>query len=145
VAKVLLRCASFFFLGGRLTSDYVLGCNELIFNPLVQWWRKGPITKQLRIFLWSRAPVHYKIMMMAYMFSYYGIAGSAILSLFNYIILGFAIGVDGYYLHSLEIWLACIAVFPIAGNLSFTLMEYRLGHRSITAAFFENVRWIPFL
>jgi len=100
----------------------------LIFNPLVQWWRKGPITKQLRIFLWSRAPVHYKIMMMAYMFSYYGIAASAIFSLFNYIILGFAIGVDKYYLHSLDIWLACIAVFPIAGNLSFTLMEYRLGH-----------------
>jgi uncharacterized membrane protein len=79
------------------------------------------------------------------MFSYYGIAASAILSLSNYIILGFAIGVDGYYLHSLEIWLACIAVFPIAGNLSFTLMEYRLGHRSIAAAFLENIRWIPFL
>ena len=37
---------------------------------MVQWWRKGPITKQLRVFLWSDAPVHYKISMMAYMFSY---------------------------------------------------------------------------
>jgi hypothetical protein len=27
----------------------VLGCNELIFNPLVDWWRMGPITKQLRV------------------------------------------------------------------------------------------------
>ena len=42
-----------------------LGCNELIFNPLIDWWRLGPITKQLRIFLWSDAPVHYKVSMMA--------------------------------------------------------------------------------
>jgi hypothetical protein len=123
----------------------VLGCNELIFNPLAKWFKKGPINKQLRTFLWSPAPVHYKIMMMSYMFSYYGIAASAVLSLSNYILLGFAVGVDGYYLHSLEIWLACVAVFPIAGNLSFTLMEYRLGHRGIVSAFLENVRWIPFL
>lgn len=41
------------------------GCNELIFNPLIQWWRKGPITKQLRIFMWSSAPVHYKIGMLS--------------------------------------------------------------------------------
>ena len=43
----------------------VLGCNELIFNPLIDWWRMGPITKQLRTFVWSSAPVHYKISMMA--------------------------------------------------------------------------------
>ena len=42
-----------------------LGCNEIIFNPLVKWWRDGPISRQLRGFVWSRAPVHYKIGMMA--------------------------------------------------------------------------------
>ena len=41
------------------------GCNELIFNPLIDWWRLGPINKQLRTFVWSSAPVHYKISMMA--------------------------------------------------------------------------------
>jgi hypothetical protein len=51
-------------------EKYSYGCNELIFNPLIEWWRKGPINKQLRIFVWSDAPVHYKISMMAYMFSY---------------------------------------------------------------------------
>lgn len=76
------------------------GCNELLFNPLIHWWRKGPITKQLRIFIWSDAPVHYKISMMAYMFSYYGIAASAALSLLNYLILGFELDIDGFYMHS---------------------------------------------
>ena len=48
----------------------VVGCNELIFNPIIEWWRKGPINKQLHTFMWSAAPVHYKVSMTSYMFSY---------------------------------------------------------------------------
>ncbi|KAG6836635.1 hypothetical protein H0H93_005662 [Arthromyces matolae] len=125
-------------------QKYSYGCNELIFNPLIEWWHMGPITKQLRLFLWSNAPIHYKITMMSYMFSYYGIAASAILSVLNYLVLGWALEVDGYYLHSFEIWLACTVVFPGAGNLGFTLLEYRLGHRDIFSALVENSTWIPF-
>jgi membrane glycosyltransferase len=51
-------------------QKYAYGCSELLFNPFVQWWRKGPINKQIHKFLWSNAPIHYKISMMAYMFSY---------------------------------------------------------------------------
>lgn len=121
------------------------GCNELLFNPLKDWWRLGPINKQLRIFIWSAAPVHYKITMMAYMFSYYGLAAAAVLSILNYFLLGFSYEVDGYYLKSFEIWLACTVVFPGAGNLAFTLLEYRIGHRDLLSGFFENFVWVPFL
>jgi hypothetical protein len=140
----------------------LLGCNELIFNPLVQWWRLGPINKQLRIFLWSGAPVHYKVSMMSCkftlthrlevganrnvdMFSYYGLAVSALLSLLNYLVLGLSFNVDGFYEHSFEIWLACTVVFPGAGNLGYTLLEYRLGQRSLVSSFLENITWVPFL
>jgi len=51
-------------------QKYAYGCSEIIFNPLVRWWRMGPISKQLRGFVWSNAPVHYKVGMMSYMFSY---------------------------------------------------------------------------
>ncbi|KAH9023009.1 glycosyl transferase family group 2-domain-containing protein [Lactarius hengduanensis] len=125
-------------------QKYSYGCNELIFNPLIRWWRVGPINKQLRIFLWSDAPVHYKVSMMSYMFSYYGLAASAFLSLLNYIVLGLSINVDGFYEHSFEIWLACTVVFPGAGNIGYTLLEYRLGQRSLLSSFFENITWIPF-
>ncbi|KAI0052840.1 hypothetical protein FA95DRAFT_1601532 [Auriscalpium vulgare] len=125
-------------------QKYSYGCNELIFNPLIHWWKLGPITKQLRIFIWSDAPVHYKISMMSYMFSYYGLAAGGVLSLINYIILGLSLNVDGYYEHSFEIWLACTVVFPGAGNIGYTLLEYRLGQRSILASLMENVTWIPF-
>ncbi|KAG6334614.1 hypothetical protein ID866_4475 [Astraeus odoratus] len=125
-------------------QKYSYGCSELIFNPLITWWRLGPINKQLRTFVWSGAPVHYKFTMMSYMFSYYGIAASAVLTLANYVILGFGIQTDGYYLHSFEVFLAVVAVFPGLGNLGYIFMEYRLGHRSLLDVFIETATWVPF-
>ncbi|PFH48495.1 hypothetical protein AMATHDRAFT_65339 [Amanita thiersii Skay4041] len=125
-------------------QKYAYGCNEIIFNPLIKWWRHGPISQQLRGFVWSRAPVHYKIGMMSYMFSYYGIAAATIGSVINYLVLGLASNIDKFYLHSFEILLACVVVFPGIGNLGYTLLEYRLGHRSLFGSTFENIRWVPF-
>ncbi|KAJ4481261.1 glycosyl transferase family group 2-domain-containing protein [Lentinula aciculospora] len=125
-------------------QKYAYGCNELIFNPLISWWKLGPITKQLRTFIWSGAPVHYKFSMLSYMFSYYGLAASALLSVLNYFLLGWASDVDGYYLKSFEIWLACTVIFPGAGNIGYTLLEYRLGRRNLFSALIENFTWVPF-
>jgi cellulose synthase/poly-beta-1,6-N-acetylglucosamine synthase-like glycosyltransferase len=125
-------------------QKYAYGCNEIIFNPLIKWWRYGPISQQLRGFVWSRAPVHYKIGMMSYMFSYYGIAAATMGSILNYLLLGLAPQIDRYYLHSFEILLACTVVFPALGNVGFTLLEYRLGHRKLFSSLIENLRWIPF-
>ncbi|KAF8816381.1 hypothetical protein BYT27DRAFT_7183930 [Phlegmacium glaucopus] len=125
-------------------QKYSYGCNELLFNPIVQWWRKGPINRQIHKFLWSRAPLHYKISMLAYMFSYYGIAASITISLINYVLLGFQFNVDGFFMHSFEIFLATTVVFWGSGTLGYTLLEYRLGHKQLIYAFFENIMWIPF-
>ncbi|KAJ3529181.1 hypothetical protein NM688_g7887 [Phlebia brevispora] len=125
-------------------QKYAYGCSELLFNPLVQWWRRGPITPQIHRFMWSKAPLHYKISMLAYMFSYYGIAGSCTIAIINYILLGFEFPVDGFYLHSFEIWLATTVVFFGSGNLGFTLLEYRLGERELIWGLLENIMWIPF-
>ena len=83
--------------------------------------------------------------MLSYMFSYYGIAASALLALLNYLLLGWAFDVDGFYMHSFEIFLACIVVFPAAGNTAFTLFEYRLGQRDIFSGAIENFGYAPFL
>ncbi|OBZ72965.1 hypothetical protein A0H81_07226 [Grifola frondosa] len=123
-------------------QKYSYGCNELIFNPLIYWFRKGPVTKQLRTFMWSAAPLHYKIGMMSYMFSYYALAGAAILSAMNYFLLGWNIGIDDYYEHSFEIWLACTVVFPgpvtffFFGGLSIHLSQALLAH-----LFSYNITW----
>ncbi|EPQ53060.1 hypothetical protein GLOTRDRAFT_107162 [Gloeophyllum trabeum ATCC 11539] len=120
-------------------QKYSYGCSELMFNPIVEWYKKGPINKQLHGFIWSSAPVHYKISMMSY-----GIAAGFTLSIMNYLLLGFAVDIDGFYMHSFEIWLACTVVFPGLGNFAYTLLEYRLGLRSIWSATKENLTWVPF-
>lgn len=74
-----------------------------------------------------------------------GIAASAALSILNYFILGFGIQTDGYYLHSFEVFLAILAVFPGSGNLGYIMLEYRLGHRSLIASTMETATWILFL
>ncbi|CAG8618998.1 2120_t:CDS:2, partial [Acaulospora colombiana] len=139
--------------GVSLTADdelnrwekYSYGCSELIFNPLIKWFTRGPVTGQLHKFVWSNAPFHYKLSMLAYMFSYYGIAASFTLSVMNYFVIGWRAPIDGMYLQSWEIWVAIVFIFPLCGNLAHTLLEYRLGQKGLIAAFFENIMWIPFL
>ncbi|KAI0251039.1 glycosyl transferase family group 2-domain-containing protein [Lactifluus subvellereus] len=125
-------------------QKYAYGCNELLFNPLVQWLRRGPIAYEIRKFLWSKAPFHYKISMLAYMFSYYGIAASVTIAVINYVLLGFQFPVDAFYLHSFEIWLATSVVFFGSGNIGFTLLEYRLGEKDLLTSLLTNISWIPF-
>jgi len=125
-------------------QKYAYGCSELLFNPIVQWWRRGPVTAKIHHFLWSGAPVHYKVSMLAYMFSYYGIAGSVTIGVINYALLGFQFPVDGFYMHSFEIWLATTVIFLGLGNLAFSLLEYRLGQRDLFKSFWNNIKWIPF-
>jgi hypothetical protein len=65
------------------------------------------------------------------MFSYYGIAAGITISIINYVLLGFQFPVDGFYIHSFEIWLATTVVFYGSGNVGFSLLEYRLGHKQL--------------
>ena len=130
------------------------GCNELLFNPFVQWWRKVPIAHQIHRFMWSNAPLHYKFSMLAYMFSYCelsfpfhacshfsddyvcatdGIAAAITISIMNYVLLGFQLPVDGFYQHSFEVWLATTVVFFGSGNVGYTLLEYRLGQKPLVS------------
>ncbi|KAJ7489449.1 glycosyl transferase family group 2-domain-containing protein [Mycena latifolia] len=126
-------------------QKYAYGCSELLFHPLIQWWRRGPVTSQIHKFLWCKAaPMHYKISMMAYMFSYYGIAASVTIGVVNYVLLGFEFPVDGFYIPSFEIWLACTVVFFGTGTIGYTLLEYRLGHKDLIRGFLVNLMWIPF-
>ena len=92
-----------------------------------------------------------------------GIAASITITTINYVLLGFEFPVDGFYMHSFEIWLATTVVFFGSGNVGFTLLEYRLGEKPIVrtsylllylrvtspssqmTALFENILWMPFL
>ena len=79
------------------------------------------------------------------MFSYYGIAASVTIGVINYVLLGFEFPVDNFYMPSFEIWLATTVVFFGSGNVGFTILEYRLGEKSLLHGLLINLMWIPFL
>jgi hypothetical protein len=68
-----------------------------------------------------------------------------LLTVLNYLICGWELEVDAFYLHSFEIWLAVTVVFTGAGNLGFTLLEYRLGIRGLKDSLLDTLKWLPFL
>jgi hypothetical protein len=105
----------------------------------------GPINPLIHKMFWSPTPAHYKIGMLAYMFTYYGIAAAFSLSLFNYLFVGWRVPSDAFYLEGLGVWLSVTIVFPVGGNISFCLLEYRLGHRGFFSMLLETIMWIPFL
>lgn len=41
----------------RCGADCGLLVCRLLFNPIIDWWHKGPINAQLRQFVWSGAPI----------------------------------------------------------------------------------------
>ncbi|GJJ06073.1 hypothetical protein Clacol_000262 [Clathrus columnatus] len=138
---------------------YAYGCNEyvdgnnvdninwelndtfrLLFNPIHQWPFKSPVTKRMRDFVWSAVPLHYKITVLSY-----GIAAAFTLTLLNYLLLGFAFPVDGFYMRSWEMWLAITVVFVGAGNVGITILDYRLYGKDLIHALWSNIKWVPFL
>lgn len=62
-----------------------------------------------------------------------GIAASVTIGVVNYVLLGFEFPVDGFYIPSFEIWLACTVVFFGSGTIGYTLLEYRLGHKELVS------------
>lgn len=62
--------------------------SELVFHPFKTWIRRGPITPLFRKFLWSNIPLHSKISISAYIFSYWAISCAWFLTVLNYFLKG---------------------------------------------------------
>lgn len=69
-----------------------------------------------------------------------GIAAAITISLVNYVLLGLQLPVDGFYMHSFEIWLATAVVFYGSGNVGFTLLEYRLGEKELVRVYLPSAQ-----
>ncbi|KAL2191949.1 hypothetical protein L209DRAFT_86213 [Thermothelomyces heterothallicus CBS 203.75] len=125
-------------------EKYAYGCNELLFHPLRFWPVRGPFTPLLRRFVLSAIPLPKKMTILAYVGTYYAIAGAWALTLANYFITGWFYGLyDKYYLDSFAIYISIIVVFTGLGNLALAVLRYRLSEQSLLSAYFENLKWIP--
>jgi hypothetical protein len=112
-------------------EKYAYGCNELVFHPLKHWLTKGPITPLFMRFLASGMPVGSKINIISYIGTYYAIGAAWIMTLANYIAVGFFNGfLDKWYLESWQVWLSIILVFTIAGNVCLAIQRHRTSEKN---------------
>ncbi|EIW68701.1 hypothetical protein TREMEDRAFT_11927, partial [Tremella mesenterica DSM 1558] len=125
-------------------QKYAYGCSELLFHPLQQVLRKGPITPLFHQFMWSNIPIHSKFTISAYMFSYWAISCAWILSVGNYAIMGFDLPVDAYYLPSWQVTFVCIILFVGLCNVAFITLRYRLKLPDCSTDAINQIKWIPF-
>lgn len=127
-------------------EKYAYGCNELIFHPLPQWWRRGPFTKLFRTFIFSGMPLPSKFTIMAYVGTYYALGSAWLLTLVNYFLIGWFNGfLDHYYTDSFKVYFAIIIVFTALGNVALAVLRYRIGESTLVGAMCENFKWIPLL
>ncbi|KAF1962441.1 hypothetical protein CC80DRAFT_487902 [Byssothecium circinans] len=127
-------------------EKYAYGCNELIFHPLCYWPTRGPFTKLFLRFLTSGMPLPSKCTIIAYIGTYYALGSAWLLTLVNYILVGWYNGLlDKYYIDSFKIYLSIIVVFTVLGNISLAVVRYRMGEGGLLANFGMNLKWIPLL
>jgi hypothetical protein len=127
-------------------EKYAYGCNELIFHPLCDWFRKGPFTALFRKFIFSNMPLPSKVTILAYVGTYYALGSCWILTVLNYFVVGWLYGYqDNYYIDSFKILVALVAVFTVLGNIALAVLRYRIGSKPLLASLFENIKWVPLL
>ncbi|KAJ9120662.1 hypothetical protein QFC22_002592 [Naganishia vaughanmartiniae] len=128
-------------------QKYAWGCSELIFNPLRYWIFRGPFSPLFKQYLWSDIPLSGKISVLGYIFSYYAIGFAWPLTVLNYVLIGFGIPIDAYYLNGWKVTFTCLVLFPGLGNLAAVVLRYRLkvahcgafAKNQITYIFFFSV------
>jgi len=125
-------------------EKYAYGCNELVFNPLIRWPTRGPVTPLFRKFLWSNIKVTSKVTILAYIGTYYAIASAIPLTLANYLIVGlFGDNVDQFYITSWKIFVGMAFVFNVLSPLAYAMLRHRLGQRTFVQAVVETIKWTP--
>ncbi|KAF1354804.1 glycosyl transferase family group 2-domain-containing protein [Delphinella strobiligena] len=127
-------------------EKYAYGCNELLFHPIAQWFKKGPFTPLFCSFIASGMPLPSKLTIMAYIGTYYALGSAWLLTTMNYFIMGWFNGwLDHYYLDSFKVYLAIVVVFTGLGNLSLAILRYRIGEMGLGRAIWTNLKWIPLM
>jgi cellulose synthase/poly-beta-1,6-N-acetylglucosamine synthase-like glycosyltransferase len=124
-------------------QKYAYGCNELMFHPIRFWFVRGPFTPLFRRFLGSNMPVASKVNIISYIGTYYAIGAAWIMTVVNYIIIGWYKGyIDKYYVNSWNIWITLVIVFNGLGNVALAVLRYRNGEKAFMSALIENFKWL---
>ncbi|KAJ9116614.1 hypothetical protein QFC20_000547 [Naganishia adeliensis] len=125
-------------------QKYAWGCSELIFRPLRYWLLRGPFTPLFRQYIFSNIPLNCKISVLSYIFSYYAIACAWPLTALNYVLIGFGVPIDQFYLSGWQVTFVCICLFTGLSNLASIVLRYRLKVKNTGEFATRSIIYIPF-
>ncbi|KAK9477004.1 glycosyl transferase family group 2-domain-containing protein [Lipomyces japonicus] len=123
-------------------QKYAYGCSELVFKPVRYWYTGKIFTPLFWRFLTSEMKTFAKFTIISYIGTYYAISASLLLTLVNYIVIGwFQYSMDQLYLSSFTNFLTLVVVFSGACPVANALVRYRTGQSTFWHALFENFKW----
>jgi len=86
-------------------------------------------------------PIASKVNIISYVGAYYAIGAAWIMTVFNYVIIGWFKGyIDKYYVNSWIIWITLIIVFNGLRNIALTIIRYRVGEQSFIESLLKNFK-----
>lgn len=130
-------------------TKYAWGCSELMFNPFKLWFKKGPFTSTIALFLRSkRVPLAAKFSSLFYMWTYWIIGLTWIYCIVNYLIYGwFAGAVDKAYVDQFGILIAVCVIFGLHDLIVLPFAIYRLGEVRLWQGITTSLKhfWLPII
>ncbi|GAA6031495.1 hypothetical protein JCM8097_006483 [Rhodosporidiobolus ruineniae] len=126
-------------------QKYAFGCSEMVFNPFIQWWRKGPFSSLYARYLWGNTPLPTKVAASAYVASYWSIGCAPPLTLAYYLLQGwFAEELSLAFTPSFGTLLSVMVVFAGGGMFATISSRYRSQAAPLRTAIKEGVMWLPY-
>ncbi|KAK9461688.1 glycosyl transferase family group 2-domain-containing protein [Lipomyces oligophaga] len=128
-------------------QKYAYGCSELMLKPVKDWWKGNIFTSLFLRFVFAKEiPFFAKFTVIAYIGTYYAIAGCLVMTLVNYFVCGwFPDEIDHFYQTSFNNFISCAIVFSIASPIAIALMKYRVHADTFWHAMWENFKWCIFM
>ncbi|TKY89776.1 hypothetical protein EX895_001073 [Sporisorium graminicola] len=125
-------------------QKYAYGCSEIVFNPLRQWFTRGPISKLFRTFITSDVNASYKIATISYLSTYYALAIAFPVTVVVFVVQGlFLPYLDPIFLPSFDVFVTVTVVFTLAGGMGLITARARSGHASFGQAALQAVGHAP--
>ncbi|GAA5990322.1 hypothetical protein JCM10908_007317 [Rhodotorula pacifica] len=125
-------------------QKYAFGCSELVFNPFLKWFRKGPFSALYFRYLRGNTPLPSKISSSSYVASYWAIAVAPPLSLLYYCLQGwFAPVLSKAFFPSFGTLVAVIVVYVGGGTFATMISRYRSQSAPLRTCLRQGVVWLP--
>jgi hypothetical protein len=121
-------------------SKFAYGVNEIIFNPISEWFNEGILNDTFNKFICvDKINLSAKYAMLSYMFSYYSIALAPIFTIINYFMYAYSDKWNDFVNNSFYGFISCVIIFLGAAPISNIIAKIKLGSQDIIKVITDEI------